>query len=176
MGFNRTFMELKSPRAQALMYNKSFNRTFMELKLESTQWVSVSINVLIVPLWNWNSGFAAQEMWRILVLIVPLWNWNTQSNYVEVGMTCFNRTFMELKSAAEAVEKINDFCVLIVPLWNWNPPLSLKGTRHRGFNRTFMELKFGSAWRCYEIKWSFNRTFMELKWVFVLSFYKQDTF
>ena len=58
---------------------------------------------------------------------------------------CFNRTFMELKSAAFSSFAAS-WLVLIVPLWNWN-----RGTRSMkaivtGFNRTFMELKFAN--RC----------------------------
>ena len=32
--------------------------------------------VLIVPLWNWNRGWAGVKPSEKDVLIVPLWNWN----------------------------------------------------------------------------------------------------
>ena len=52
-----------------------FNRTFMELKLQRQRYEEAGINVLIVPLWNWNRLAAA-------------YTWDLDG---------FNRTFMELK-------------------------------------------------------------------------------
>ena len=52
MGFNRTFMELKSSKAAAMRSNVGFNRTFMELKYEGETILDNCMGVLIVPLWN----------------------------------------------------------------------------------------------------------------------------
>ena len=35
-----------------------------------------------------------------IVLIVPLWNWNKHGALKPYEFLCFNRTFMELKSAS----------------------------------------------------------------------------
>ena len=53
----------------------SFNRTFMELKLD----------------------LQANAYGRLIVLIVPLWNWNSGCNSATLLRVGFNRTFMELK-------------------------------------------------------------------------------
>ena len=74
-----------------------FNRTFMELKWNSCNWHVRVRQVLIVPLWNWNSN---RTRWQVILF-------------------CFNRTFMELKSQ-RGVIPLARLLVLIVPLWNWN--------------------------------------------------------
>ena len=53
--------------------------------------------VLIVPLWNWNKTGKYSLVIDKYVLIVPLWNWNWVLCIIINGITCFNRTFMELK-------------------------------------------------------------------------------
>ena len=53
--------------------------------------------VLIVPLWNWNTPNAAATAAASLVLIVPLWNWNASAADGVAILAGFNRTFMELK-------------------------------------------------------------------------------
>ena len=126
------------------------NRTFMELKSRITYQSSCLVNVLIVPLWNWNPR-AAHHRGRLecsnrtfmelklptdlysslttTVLIVPLWNWN------------------EIPKG----EILQALGVLIVPLWNWNDG-GIVGSRVRNCcsNRTFMELKLGTwqGWNC----------------------------
>ena len=76
MGFNRTFMELKFYNISAgTQPSPGFNRTFMELKYTFAANTQGKLNVLIVPLWNWNSGEIAEAG-------APM---------------SFNRTFMELK-------------------------------------------------------------------------------
>ena len=58
------------------------------------------------------------------VLIVPLWNWNSQGDCGRTQQGGSNCTFMELKlltTYLDAIEKQ----VLIVPLWNWNRPLQI---------------------------------------------------
>ena len=53
LGFNRTFMELKSYDKYALLSPLAcFNRTFMELKLSRKEARVPFREVLIVPLWN----------------------------------------------------------------------------------------------------------------------------
>ena len=53
----------------------SFNRTFMELKFEKFR----------------------EKYKDLQVLIVPLWNWNLTSVSLNRSIVSFNRTFMELK-------------------------------------------------------------------------------
>ena len=76
--------------------------------------------VLIAPLWNWNTQEQNQQRNKTLVLIAPLWNWNAFAPSVNretnIGS---NRTFMELK-----YEWTNHKLVII-----------------NSSNRTFMELK-----------------------------------
>ena len=53
LGFNRTFMELKSMTDDRGIHKiVSFNRTFMELKWSLFVISGVCSRVLIVPLWN----------------------------------------------------------------------------------------------------------------------------
>ncbi len=50
---NRTIMELKPFRAvRSSSFSSSTNRTIMELKLEMSFTQSVSVRLLIAPLWN----------------------------------------------------------------------------------------------------------------------------
>ena len=52
---NRTYMELKHPDMILLILSMtSSNRTYMELKLGMQPHLFARLNVLIVPLWNWN--------------------------------------------------------------------------------------------------------------------------
>ena len=100
LSFNRTFMELKySRRASIRGRQRSFNRTFMELKLVWTGRIAPRLDVLIVPLWNWNICRRSKSLKYSQVLIVPLWNWNfIKKDGMIVARDSFNRTFMELKS------------------------------------------------------------------------------
>ena len=97
-----------------------FNRTFMELK--SWTWTNSKklLEVLIVPLWNWNTHIGHFLLFALKVLIVPLWNWN----FRRYSSGCYPHS------------------VLIVPLWNWNMVKILADSLYKSFNRTFMELKF----------------------------------
>ena len=96
------------------------------------------------------------------VLIVPLWNWNYWYTLFDYHASCFNRTFMELKLLIYFIWLSRQF-VLIVPLWNWNSRTpSTTWLVCKSFNRTFMELKsYKYAYGYYST--CFNRTFMELK-------------
>ena len=77
------------------------------------------MQVLIVPLWNWNFVVAPSPMTVQKVLIVPLWNWNG-----------------EVQSDDGRVSN-----VLIVPLWNWNDRYFSGWKGEPRSNCTFMELK-----------------------------------
>ena len=61
-----------------------FNRTFMELKYYDAYSDDTPLQVLIVPLWNWN----------ISIMVAPM-----------VALS-FNRTFMELKYWRNFFEQI----------------------------------------------------------------------
>ena len=120
--------------------------------------------VLIVPLWNWNFALLLCSLSHLVVLIVPLWNWNLTYFATYCGAAPrFNRTFMELKFVGSDC-LADSIPVLIVPLWNWNRGEPSPRTPWACFNRTFMELKSAhqeaDCRRCR----CFNRTFMELKW------------
>ena len=120
-GSNRTFMELKFFLlfwSQRCAYRS--NRTFMELKSASPQVALVIRNVLIAPLWNWNTWFSRRFNFRTLgsnrtfmelkyrrSLIISLTitssnrtfmelKWSTHKNFMR-RFSCSNRTFMELK-------------------------------------------------------------------------------
>ena len=55
--FNRTFMELKcSSGWTETRESNGFNRTFMELKWLHPRDEEHTHEVLIVPLWNWNTA------------------------------------------------------------------------------------------------------------------------
>ena len=70
----------------------------MELKSAGNIYQDVRIDVLIVPLWNWNDGYEGMAFCRWTVLIVPLWNWNIYGKDKIDNVNSSNRTFMELKS------------------------------------------------------------------------------
>ena len=54
------------------------------------------------------------------VLIVPLWNWNTTKSVINTYQyDSFNCTIMELKFGKRLLSRFF-YSVLIVPLWNWN--------------------------------------------------------
>ena len=139
---NRTFMELKHDAEVASNCPKCLNRTFMELKRNSVLPLSPRLNVLIAPLWNWNSVTCPTVTTSRRVLIAPLWNWNSHiaaisariprlnRTFMELKHWCFpprifrpryslNRTFMELKPRYWLPED-GPKAVLIAPLWNWN--------------------------------------------------------
>ena len=94
---NRTFMELKHDAEVASNCPKCLNRTFMELKRNSVLPLSPRLNVLIAPLWNWNSVTCPTVTTSRRVLIAPLWNWNEFCGCKEKLQGSLNRTFMELK-------------------------------------------------------------------------------
>ena len=120
---------------------KCSNRTFMELKCHNYSDLISDWEVLIVPLWNWNSlivwkpysGVCSNRTFMELKL-------NTGRN-LNAQLYCSNRTFMELKlKLARILSKRKR--VLIVPLWNWNSwtkKIYVSGCSSS--NRTFMELK-----------------------------------
>ena len=100
------------------------------------------ISVLIAPLWNWNSSISVVGLSSLSVLIAPLWNWNVESlEVLPLWMRSSNRTFMELK-------------------WRWRKAYR---RAYRSSNRTFMELKFVMAYGYKLTAFRSNRTFMELK-------------
>ena len=140
--------------------------------------------VLIVPLWNWNTGVLMFRGRCRFVLIVPLWNWNKSKIYNIFFNQRSNRTFMELKLPTPSFARMylavlivplwnwnvrfrrsmrKTLNVLIVPLWNWNEEKGILDKRHSCSNRTFMELKWLIAFCCCINFCCSNRTFMELK-------------
>ena len=149
------------------------------------EWLMIVYPVLIVPLWNWNSGatvtYSSQNRsnrtfmelkcqskvkatTKIKVLIVPLWNWNLELNAITDRAKCSNRTFMELKCQS-ANRRAGESIVLIVPLWNWNinaPNIYMY------FNYVLIVPLWNwnmlSRLREYWTS-SSNRTFMELKYL-----------
>ena len=144
--FNRTTMELKPPRcAGGWSFSAAFNRTTMELKPCTALTMSKSPdNLLIEPLWNWNTRFPSPQRINEKLLIEPLWNWNSR----------------------DAIEARDALALLIEPLWNWNGehhPLQWK--RVLPFNRTTMELKLTHPLFAKKPRHPFNRTTMELKLV-----------
>ena len=120
-----------------------------------------------------------------MVLIVPLWNWNKTYFANDGDGVSFNRTFMELKSVffltsrpyplgfnrtfmelkyEKWIRRSWSLSVLIVPLWNWNNgnfEIDEEGNLVLIVPLWNWNLK-GFA-RRLNVSW-FNRTFMELKW------------
>ena len=78
--FNRTIVELKSEfKNFTASDNKAFNRTIVELKFRHDRIASGGLlNLLIVPLWNWNVSGSVRRRLSTLT---------------------FNRTIVELKCA-----------------------------------------------------------------------------
>ena len=120
-------------------------------------------NVLIVPLWNWNSGGSPQTIRSQIVLIVPLWNWNIFGIY---HFLCFfsvlivplwNWNVFFLQSLLRLL------FVLIVPLWNWNNLALIRDFRELRLNCTVMELKRSNVGTFVGCRPSLNCTVMELK-------------
>ena len=104
----------------------------MELKSDLQKSDTGEREVLIVPLWNWNSDIMQFPWDEGYVLIVPLWNWN------------FSKNDFAWESVA----------VLIVPLWNWNRKSKFTVGRTESSNRTFMELKLTWLITCQTL-WKF---------------------
>ena len=52
----------------------------MELKLVLQDVDYLFLNVLLVPLWNWNFRAIPAQQKAASVLLVPLWNWNLSKN------------------------------------------------------------------------------------------------
>ena len=126
--------------------------------------ITNNLDVLIVPLWNWNPSAHIKTGFFSPVLIVPLWNWNiVLSRWRRLMLRCSNCTFMELKYPSWctwfcwvlvlivplwnwnqdlANKYIKDKIVLIVPLWNWNYVANTSNQIELCSNCTFMELKY----------------------------------
>ena len=103
------------------------------------------------------------QIHRSNVLIVPLWNWN--SVLTKALRTCrsFNCTFMELKSGKNGGPSMarNGFnCTFMELKFSW---VLIQLEICSSFNCTFMELKFMIDIRSISCNNSFNCTFMELK-------------
>ena len=136
----------------------SINCTVVELKHDLCFITLIINNVLIVPLWNWNSGSSAVADWEIsinctvvelkrhsgmipsfffvLVLIVPLWNWNCiYVCFISRSVSLWNWNTFEVK----VLRFVYD--VLIVPLWNWNDWRGRFRWFGHGINCTVVELK-----------------------------------
>ena len=120
--FNRTTMELKPPTI--LFYSRRigpFNRTTMELKPMTTTTNNRATELLIEPLWNWNSRH-----------VLPSWNWSNP----------FNRTTMELKQICALrypfAHKTFNRTTMELKLWTM---LTRARSSRVTFNRTTMELK-----------------------------------
>ena len=140
-----------------------FNRTFMELKATYLMLSARRTLVSIAPLWNWKPCSAPLHARWLRVSIAPLWNWKVGMMMDVLRMTCFNRTFMELKDTSSPIWH-PPLLVSIAPLWNWKLNLGLARPRHYCcFNRTFMELKERCPMSMASFSGCFNRTFMELK-------------
>ena len=151
----------------------------------------------------------AGDVWRNQLLIAPLWNWNSKRDRrSRTGVRPFNRTFMELKPTPlrrnfsrkgpfnrtfmelklDKITRMDNLTrLLIAPLWNWNYLSSAFSQKSSmTFNRTFMELKhlilsvarrkakhllIAPLWNwnamnrsgLHRLWATFNRTFMELK-------------
>ena len=121
-------MELKS-RKWRIAYRlfSSSNCTFMELKYTIIQRYHGWMNVLIVPLWNWNKSALPVLMViacsNCTFMELKLGKGKSKKKQ-QYGSNC---TFMELKLGKGKSEKKQQY-VLIVPLWNWNSLYSLKAT------------------------------------------------
>ena len=116
----------------------------MELKYLITYTLNLRSQVLIVPLWNWNSVQILQVIleFRFNRTFMEL-KW-LQGPLSMLRRDSFNRTFMELK-CSNLMRLARRLTVLIVPLWNWNNNLALRYNLDEAcFNRTFMELKYYS--------------------------------
>ena len=102
-------------------------------------------------------------MMRIDVLIVPLWNWNKDSSNSSRKEEGSNRTFMELKLGLRHIQLERRRCSNRT-FMELKSITTITSEKRRGrSNRTFMELKYGFyAWTTSE-RCGSNRTFMELK-------------
>ena len=99
------------------------------------------MQVLIVPLWNWNSFdlFAFETMACSNRTFMEL-KYEYKDGDIN-PLPCSNRTFMELKCIFKSIAS-EQFTVLIVPLWNWNKSTVVDDSSIiTSSNRTFMELK-----------------------------------
>ena len=136
----------------------------MELKSICKMYLYQHLQVLIVPLWNWNS-----TEWEVEQLatvssnctfmelkcyhLAQAYGVAVRSNctFMELKLilcinmhfkpACSNCTFMELKYKKKR-EKAQKISVLIVPLWNWNRKRLFRFCFHFSSNCTFMELKY----------------------------------
>ena len=122
-----------------------FNRTFMELKDCCSNSAMRASLVSIAPLWNWKSIRKGLNNLDWCVSIAPLWNWKAIVRGENFRLSCFNRTFMELKVffnlfvvndlgfqshlygiESEGIHKLIGIGIVsIAPLWNWKKIRSL---------------------------------------------------
>ena len=149
ISINRTFMELKPFSCPCCRWCfPCINRTFMELKLIlniSTLMITLCINRTFMELKRKQD---TRSIGHTEVLIEPLWNWNSTIYSNNVRLECINRTFMELKLIRTKC-RASKVTVLIEPLWNWNGSPRTEPPTHERINRTFMELKPAfRCWRC----------------------------
>ena len=121
---NCTFMELKYlSREHVTVWQVSSNCTFMELKSNES-------SPRALTLISSNCTFMELKWKRLVtratfadVLIVPLWNWNTESRMLlgeNIGSNC---TFMELKSLNFNISQYGVFgsnCTFMELKWLWS--------------------------------------------------------
>ena len=104
--FNRTSLELKPVlmSQSSRFVSLSFNRTSLELKLVISPAIHSCINLLIEPVWNWNTEICQRHG----SLLPP-----------------FNRTSLELKPSHQDLLAVLAYVLLIEPVWNWNTVMCL---------------------------------------------------
>ena len=121
--FDRTYEELKhGRRGFGSGVPQSFDRTYEELKQKYDREAEAAMEVLIVPMRNWNLKF--QRMRRPFgtwVLIVPMRNWNFSGpESVPRIASMFWSYLWGIETTVPGRYTVTSKCVLIVPMRNWN--------------------------------------------------------
>ena len=91
----------------------------MELKHTKQNTLWLHWRVLLVPLWNWNSGPKAEPTVAPVVLLVPLWNWNNTASRLSSSSELFYSYLYGIETYLDKL-RVGAKEVLLVPLWNWN--------------------------------------------------------
>ena len=129
--FNRTSMESK-----LFLYEKdfivhgTFNRTSMESKQRNRECKSVSLDLLIEPVWNRNTHYRWRMRCWIQLLIEPVWNRNLSIFFT--GLRLFSSLLIEPvwnRNVSFSSSSHTTSILLIEPVWNRNQ--SVHGSKKR---------------------------------------------
>ena len=164
--FDRTYEELKLRMMSAVAKSfASFDRTYEELKQNGIFAAELDIEVLIVPMRNWNS-YASSTGIRLTTFWSYLWGIETASFLrLLLFFQCFDRTYEELKPG-----RLPDRCSTGKWFWSYLWGIETGSAAEAGANHpAFWSYLWGIETSCRNpnasMRFGFDRTYEELKLV-----------